>query len=94
MKRSVTVDVAGQKLTLRTDAEDEYVASLAEIVNRKIGEVKASSRTLSTHVLAVLAALQLADDLIQARKKEAELRQKVREKSQRILSLLERERSS
>ena len=79
-------------MTLRTDAEDEYVASLAELVNRKIGEVKASSRTLSTHVLAVLAALQLADDLIQAREKEAELRRKVREKSQRILSLLEGEK--
>jgi cell division protein ZapA (FtsZ GTPase activity inhibitor) len=76
-------------MTLRTDADDAYVAALAEVVNQKIGEVKASSRTLSTHVLAVMAALQLADDLIQARKRETELRRKVKEKSQKILALLE-----
>ncbi len=91
MKRSVTVDVAGQKLQLRTDADEAYVASLAEYVNEKIGEVKASSRTYSTHVLAVLAALNIADDLFQIRRRESELRRQVREKSQRILELLENE---
>jgi cell division protein ZapA (FtsZ GTPase activity inhibitor) len=89
LERSVTVEVAGQRLTLRTDADDGYVASLAELVNQKMGEVRASSRTLSTHVVAMMAALKIADDLIQARNQESELRRKVREKSQRILALLE-----
>jgi cell division protein ZapA (FtsZ GTPase activity inhibitor) len=88
VKRSVTVEVAGQKMTLRTDAEEAYVSSLADIVNRKIGEVKASSRALSTHVLAVMAALSIADDLLQAKQSEADLRRRVREKSKRILELL------
>jgi cell division protein ZapA (FtsZ GTPase activity inhibitor) len=89
VKRSVTVDVAGQKLQLRTDAEESYVAALAEYVNGKIGEVKASSKTYSTHVLAVLAALHIADELFQLRERDDELRQRVREKSRRLLELLE-----
>ena len=89
MKRSVVVEVAGQKLSLRTDADEDYIKSLAELVNEKIAEVKASSRTLSTHVLAALTALQIADELLQARRREADLRRRVREKSRRILDLLE-----
>jgi cell division protein ZapA len=90
VKRSVTVEVAGQKLTLRTDADEDYVKSLAEFVTGKMGEVKSSSRTFSTQVLAVLAALQIADDLFQTRRRESDLRQRVREKSERILEILER----
>lgn len=90
MKRSVTVEVAGQKLTLRTDADEAYVKSLAEYVTGKMGEVKASSRTFSTQVLAVLAALQIADDLFQTRQRERDLRDRVRERSQRILDILEK----
>ncbi len=83
MKRTVTVEVAGQKLTLRTDASEAYVQSLAAFVTEKIAEVKHSTRTFSTQALAILAALNIADDLFQ-------LRGRVREKSQRLLELLEK----
>jgi cell division protein ZapA len=84
-KRSVTVEVAGQKFSLKTDADDEYVKSLAAFVNDKLTEARASGRTFSTHALAILAAMNIADELFQARKKQ----RRVREKSQRILALLE-----
>jgi cell division protein ZapA len=94
LKRSVTVEVAGQKLSLRTDADEEYVRSLAELVNAKISEVKAPSssggRTLSTHALAILAALNLADELFQAQRGHAELRRQVREKAKRLDALLDK----
>ncbi len=91
MKKSVTVEVAGQRFTLKTDAEDEYVRSLARYVSGKIEEVKRGARTVSTHSMVVLAALQIADDLFQARRSEQELRQKVREKSRTILEVLRKE---
>ena len=94
MKRSVTVEVAGQKLTLRTDAGEEYLHALAAFVNDKIAEVKTSTRTFSTHALAILAALNIADELFQARdqarKDTDELKKRVREKAQRIGELLDK----
>ncbi len=90
MKRSVTVEVAGQKFTLKTEASEAYVQSLAAFVSEKIVEVKSSTRTFSTHALAILAALNIADDLFQAQKASRELRRRVREKSQRLLELLEK----
>ena len=94
MKRSVTVEVAGQKLTLRTDAGEEYLHALAAFVNEKIAEVKTSTRTFSTHALAILAALNIADELFQARdqarKETDELKKRVREKALRIGELLDK----
>jgi cell division protein ZapA len=90
VKRSVTVEVAGQKLTLKTDADEAYVQALAAFVTGKIGEVKSSSRTFSTHALAILAALNIADDLFQARQASRALRERVREKSRRILALIDK----
>jgi len=94
VKRSVTVEVAGQKLTLRTEAGEEYLHALAAFVNDKIAEVKTSTRTFSTHALAILAALNIADELFQARdqarKEKDELKKRVREKAQRIGELLDK----
>lgn len=89
MKRQVTVEVAGQKFSLKTDGDEEYIQSLACFVTEKISEVKASTRTFSTHALAILAALNIADELFQSREAGAELRRRVREKSERLLALLE-----
>jgi cell division protein ZapA len=90
VKRSVTLEVAGQRFTLRTDADQGYLDALAVFVNEKIGEVKTSTRTFSTHALAILAALNIADELFQTRHKQAELRRRVREKAIRIGELLDK----
>jgi cell division protein ZapA (FtsZ GTPase activity inhibitor) len=73
----VTVEVAGQKLTLRTDAGEECRHALAAFVNEKIAEVKNSTRTFSTHALAILAALNIADERFQAREQKDELKKRV-----------------
>lgn len=91
MKRSVTVDVAGLKLTVKTDADEAYVWSLARFVTDKIDEVRSATRTVATQSLAVLAAMNIADDLFRARKSAQELKKKVRDKSRTILEILERE---
>jgi cell division protein ZapA len=90
VKRSVTLEVAGQRFTLRTDADQGYLDALAAFVNEKIGEVKTSTRTFSTHALAILAALNIADELFQTRHKQAELKRRVREKAVRIGELLDK----
>jgi cell division protein ZapA len=90
VKRSVTVEVAGQRLTLKTEADEAYVQALAAFVTEKIGEVKSSSRTYSTHALAILAALNIADDLFQARQLSRALKERVRETSRRMLELIDK----
>ncbi|MSP62675.1 MAG: cell division protein ZapA [Myxococcales bacterium] len=91
MRRSVAVTIAGQRYMLKSDAEVEYVNSIAAFVDQKIGEVQRSTRQVGTHQVAILAALQIADDLFQERRRRAELRRKVRDRSRRMLATIARE---
>lgn len=91
MSRSVKVSVAGQKIALRTDAKPKYVKELASFVSAKMEEVKSGGKTVTTQSLALLAALQIADELYQLRKSQEQLKRQVKERTQRILRYLESE---
>jgi len=88
VKRSVTVQVAGQRYTLKTDDDDRLVRSLAAYVDTKFREVQKATRTPDTQAVALLTALQLAEELFQTRRQHAELRRRIREKTQSLLDYL------
>jgi cell division protein ZapA (FtsZ GTPase activity inhibitor) len=87
----VKVSIAGHKLSLRTDAKPRYIKELADYVNGKIDKAKASGKIATTHALALLTALTIADELFQAREDKDKLERQVRERAQRILRYLEAE---
>ncbi len=91
MKRSIVVTIAGQKYTIRSDADERYVHSIAGQVDRKIKEIGRSTKSANTQSLAILAAMQFADDLAREKDERATLRRQVREKSKTIRSYLDRE---
>lgn len=65
--RVVYVDVSGQRYPIRTTLEGRYVQELAAYVDRKMrlaGEASPSSDTVG---LAVLTALNIADEVFRAR---------------------------
>lgn len=90
MTRSVKVSVAGQQFSLRTDAQPRYLQELADFVTEKVEEARRSGRTITTQSLALLAAINIADELYQLRTSQRELKRQVREKTERILNYLER----
>lgn len=64
---TVTVTISGSEYTLRSGGNPEYVRKLAAYVDRKIAEVESSTRDLPANRLAILAALNIADELGRAR---------------------------
>jgi cell division protein ZapA len=91
VKRSVTVQIAGNRYTLKTDEDDRWVKSLAAFVDGKMREAQKHTRTVDTQSVAVLTALQIAEELFAERRDTRELRNSIREKSQSLLDYLERE---
>jgi len=91
MKRQIAVNIFGQRYMLRADEDESTVRELAAYVDSRIREVQKHTRTADTQTLAVLAALQIAEELHGERRGHAELRRRVREKSRTLLQLLERE---
>lgn len=90
-KRSVVVHIAGQRLVVRSDADEAYVQRLAGYVDERVCEVQRSSKRVPSQSLAVLAALNIADELFQEREKRTELKRKIRDKSRAVLSYLDKE---
>lgn len=86
--RSVRVSIAGQSFSVRTDADSRYVRKLASFVDTRFDEAKQSGRAVTTQSLALLAAMSIADELHQLRESQAQLKRRVREKSETILRVL------
>jgi cell division protein ZapA (FtsZ GTPase activity inhibitor) len=80
--RPVKVSVAGQTLALRSDASAAYLRELATIVDQRLAQVREKHGAVSTQALALLCALQMADEL-------TTLRAEVRERTRRILHHLD-----
>ena len=88
VKRSVTVQVAGQRYTLKTDDDDRLVKSLAGYVDGKFRDIQKATRNPDTQAVAILTALQVAEELFQTREESAELKRRVGDKARSLLDYL------
>lgn len=94
MPKPVKVQVAGQTLSLRTDAKPRYIKDLADYVTEKIEQAKSTGKIATTQSLALLAAMTIADELFQLREEKQRLERQVRERTERILRYLDAEDSA
>lgn len=65
--RVIHVEVNGQRYPIRTTLESRYVQELAHYVDRKMRLASEASPSSDTVGLAVLTALNLADEYFRAR---------------------------
>ncbi|MBL0939821.1 MAG: cell division protein ZapA [Gemmatimonadaceae bacterium] len=63
----VKVRIMGDEYTLRTEASPEHTKAVAEHVDRTIRAIMSGSSSVETHKAAILAALQITDDLFRER---------------------------
>lgn len=63
----VKVRIMGDEYTLRTEASPEHTKAVAEHVDRTIRAILSGSATVETQKAAILAALQITDDLFRER---------------------------
>jgi cell division protein ZapA len=87
----VTVHIAGVKYALKTDEDERWVKSVAALVDERFREIQKKARTPDTQAVAMLTALQIAEELFRERRDTSELRKRIREKSQSLLDVLTRE---
>jgi cell division protein ZapA len=85
VKQSVSVEIAGQVLSIRSDEGPEYVQELADYVDAHLREIGGGRRSYSLQRVALLVAMQIADELF----REKDLRQRYRAKVEARLEGLE-----
>ena len=72
-KTVVKVSIVGEEYTLRTDAPPEHTQAVAAYVDQAIRKILGGSNIVESHKAAILAALQITDELFKAREQSAEL---------------------
>jgi cell division protein ZapA len=88
-RKSVTVEIAGERHVLRSDAPIEYTHAVAAHVDATIRAL-GPSPTLEPHRTAILAALVITDELFRAREELRHLRDEMDHRSSVLADLLER----
>lgn len=88
-RRTVTVEIAGERHVLRSDASAEYTQSVAAHVDATLRTITLGN-SLESHRAAILAALTITDELFRTREELSLLRQEIVRRSARVAYQLER----
>jgi cell division protein ZapA len=88
-ERLVEIKVFGQTYTVKTDAEEDYIQAVAKYVNGKMDEVLKKTKSVSTLNVAILTALNIADDLLKEKEKRVALLQEVEAKSKDLVEKID-----
>ena len=87
----VPVTIYGQVYSLRSDEDPKHLEDLAALVDTQMREVAERTRTADTAKLAVLAALNLADQLRRAERSSTESVRAFEERARAMVALLDAE---
>jgi cell division protein ZapA len=63
MKKALDVEILGQKFTISSEAEEGYMLKVAGYVDSKMQELMQASKPVAKSNVAMLAALNIADEL-------------------------------
>jgi len=77
-KNVVRVSIAGEDYTIRTVASLEHTRSVAQYVDGVIRQIQSGGAVVESHKAAMLAALQIADQLYRSRQRRGEVARDMR----------------
>ena len=89
MKSLVTVDISGQRYPIRSGLDPAYVVELAAYVDTKMRAASEAAPSTDMLGLAVLIALNLADECFRARQQESSSHGELHERALRLEQLVD-----
>jgi cell division protein ZapA len=87
-KTVVKVNIVGDEYSIRTDEAPEHTRAVAEYLDKAIRKVMSSGSVIETNKAAILAALQITDELFKARDGSGELGESIKRLSDEVRRLL------
>lgn len=91
MARLVEVTIANSQYTIKTDADEAYIQTIAKYLNSKIEEIQKKTKSVSTLNVIILSALNIADDLFRERNKERKYLKEIEGRSKKLIDIIERQ---
>ncbi len=89
MKKSYEVSILNQKFIIKSEADERYVQKVADYVNKKIYDIMSGTKSVSTLSVAILAALNMADDFFKIRIEKKDENGNLEKKLKEIIALID-----
>ena len=91
MKKALDVEILGQKFTISSEAEEGYMLKVAGYVDSRMQELMQASKPVSKSNVAMLAALNIADELHRLKDSHEAVMNRLDQLSKRISTTLTEE---
>jgi cell division protein ZapA len=85
----VTVEIAGQRYPIRSDLDERYIAELAVYVDQKMRAAVTTAPESDMLGLAILVALNIADDVFRARQQQSSASGELNERALQLERLVD-----
>jgi cell division protein ZapA len=83
-KRSIEVEIFGHRYMLKSEFPEAQVERVAEYVDGKMREVAKGTSSVDSLHIAILTALNIAQDYLQEKGNQEELLQRIKDKADRL----------
>ncbi|MEW6684851.1 MAG: cell division protein ZapA [Candidatus Edwardsbacteria bacterium] len=84
LSKGIKVNIFGNEYNIKGEADLEYVQEVAKFVDLKMRQIAETTKTLSPTKIAILAALNIADELYQERISKEKTISAIEEKLRRL----------
>ena len=89
MKKSFEVKLLNQKFNLRSDSDPKQVQKVADFVNKKLFQIQEKTPSVSSLNVALLAALNIADDYYKIKRSTGGHEQEAQAKIKEIVNFID-----
>ncbi len=83
------VNIAGYTLTVVTDRSAEHMDRLGELLNQRVREIQKTGGTSNDLHVVMLAAMKLADEVLEMRGQKESEKEQIERRSRDILAALD-----
>ncbi|MBM4304432.1 MAG: cell division protein ZapA [Deltaproteobacteria bacterium] len=88
---SIEISIANQKYLIKSEEGEAHLKEVAEMVRRRVEAIRKKNPNLTLQKVAILAAFDFANDVIQMRKKGIDSKAAILNKAQSLLERVERD---
>lgn len=85
----INIEIAGHRLSIRSDREAVFVQSLARYIDQKVEDLQAAAPTAPMNKLLILASMTVAEELFETREELRQIRREIKDTTQTMFDLIE-----
>jgi cell division protein ZapA (FtsZ GTPase activity inhibitor) len=78
-RAAIVLEIGGQRIRLRAHADESHLVELARLVNERFASIQQSARNAPAATVLALVALDLADELSDAKRRAEEAKEQAKQ---------------